>query len=184
MNYSLHTISESNIDLVESNPAIICLVIDPEPDMYLDFNESGSDEIPDIQLTEGETKKLNVSWDPQITNMIRFCLTKQKTLSVSPIDFIITGGFDTNIELGCSTVRLVRVSELKSILNELKALSNNIIGDNFDSGIMQESNILTSNHNSGQDPQIIGFLEKALENLKSDLEYCVDYNVGIYIQLL
>jgi len=184
MNYSLHTISESNIDIVESNPAVICLIIDPEPDMYLDFNESGSDEIPDIQLTENETKKLKVSWDPQITNMLLFCLTNQKSQSVSPIDFIITGGFDTNIELGWSTVRLVRVSELKSILSDLKALPNNIIAENFDSEKMKESKTLASTHDSGQDPQIIGFLEKALENLKSDLEYCVDTNLGIYIQLL
>lgn len=182
MNYSLTTISEENIIKVENDPAFICLFIEPE--MYLDFTETESEEIPEVTLEQGEDKKLNIGWSAQFAGMMHFCLSEKRVLKNTPIDFLLGGSFDTNIEMGWSTIRVVSPLDLKKALNALENLSDNCISTNFDSNELINLKFLPEDYDPTSNEDYISNLNSGLNNLINELKQCLNSNFGVYIELI
>jgi len=131
MYLALHSVSDSNIQNILNEPALIWRLIAPDdPDTYLEeiasntnkgffsslFNKndnSTSTEVPDLEFIQGENEEddLDKSWQG-----IHYCINKSEYEAEPPMDFITLGGETSgDIDVGYGPARFFRNDVVKKI---------------------------------------------------------------------
>ena len=200
----LYTVSDKTREKILADPPLVWLLIAPDdPQAYLEEVKPkpkpgflkrlfgprpAPDPIPDesmipeldLQPGEGDSTDLDKSW-----HGIYYLLTGVSGEAQPPLNFLQEGGRELpGIEVGYGPPRLFSSREVKTILQALSQIDENILRSRFDPKDMKKKAIYPDIWD--RDPEkddALGYCLGYFEELKTFLEKCATQNLGLIITL-
>lgn len=195
----LTTISQTNIEAAQQNPALVWRFVAPDdPDLYTEaakslptkgffkklFGKAGQsqDVVPELILAPGEgvNRDLDKAW-----HAIQFLLTGTAWEGKFPLGFLVLGGIELkDIEVGYGSPRLFSPADVARIDSAISMISPDDLCARFDGKAMTNADIYPNIWTGTGDSETIPYIRSYFKDLQECVKHAHEHGLGLIITIM